>query len=85
MKHFTVALGPTAQALPMAHAIRPASSFPSLAPSLAGAAAIGLDPVLDALPIGVVVFPGSGVTDNLADKARKLGIPLFDFRKTGGA
>jgi hypothetical protein len=34
---------------------------------------------------GLVVFSGSGVTDNLADKARKLGIPLFDFRKTSGA
>ena len=33
--------------------------------------------------IGVVVFPGSGVTDNLADKARNLGIPLFDFGSTG--
>ncbi len=43
------------------------------------------DQLLDALPIGIVVFPGSGVTDNLADKARKLGIPLFDFRKVGGA
>lgn len=42
------------------------------------------DQLLDALPIGVVVFPGSGVTDNLADKARMLGIPLFDFRKGGG-
>jgi hypothetical protein len=31
-----------------------------------------------------VVFPGSGISDNLADKARKLGIPLFDFRKGGG-
>ena len=41
------------------------------------------DQLLEALPIGVVVFPGSGVTDNLADKARKLGIPLFDFRKIG--
>jgi hypothetical protein len=41
------------------------------------------DQLLEALPIGVVVFPGSGVTDNLADKARKLGIPLFDFRKAG--
>jgi hypothetical protein len=34
-------------------------------------------------------LPGSGITDNLADKARKLGIPLFDFRHTtamrGGA
>jgi len=40
------------------------------------------DQLLKALPIGVIVFPGSGVTDNLADKARKLSIPLFDFRKT---
>ena len=39
------------------------------------------DALLDVLPIGVVVFPGSGIVDNLADKARKLGIPLFDFRK----
>jgi len=31
-----------------------------------------------------VVFPGSGISDNLTDKARKLGIPLFDFRKGGG-
>jgi hypothetical protein len=43
------------------------------------------DQLLETLPIGVVVFPGSGVTDNLADKARRLGIPLFDFRKAGGA
>lgn len=38
------------------------------------------DALLDALPIGVIVFAGSGVTDNLADKARKMGIPLYDFR-----
>jgi len=42
------------------------------------------DQLLAVLPIGVVVFPGSGISDNLADKARKLGIPLFDFRKGGG-
>ena len=42
------------------------------------------DQLLNVLPIGVVVFPGSGISDNLADKARKLGIPLFDFRKGGG-
>ena len=35
------------------------------------------------LPIGLVVFPGSGITDNLADKARKLGIGLMDYRKRG--
>jgi hypothetical protein len=38
------------------------------------------DQLLDTLPLGLVVFPGSGVTDNLADKAKKLGIPLMDFR-----
>ena len=41
------------------------------------------DRMLDVLPIGLVVFPGSGITDNLADKARKLGIRLLDYRKRG--
>ncbi len=39
------------------------------------------DALLESLPIGLVVFPGSGVTDNLADKAKRLGIPLFDHRR----
>jgi YspA, cpYpsA-related SLOG family len=39
------------------------------------------DTILDALPIGVVLFPGSGILDNLADKARKLGIVAIDFCK----
>ena len=39
------------------------------------------DALLEALPIGLVVFPGSGVTDNVADKARRLGIPLLDHRR----
>lgn len=43
------------------------------------------DELLEAMPIGLIVFPGSGVTDNLADKARVRGIPLFDLRKVGGA
>ena len=43
------------------------------------------DQLLDVLPIGVVVFPGSGISDNLADKARRLGIPLLDYRKGDGA
>ena len=43
------------------------------------------DALLDILPIGVVLFPGTGIVDNFADKAKKLGIPLFDFRKGGGA
>jgi hypothetical protein len=37
------------------------------------------DHLLQTLPIGVVVFPGSGITDNLADKAKALGIPVWRF------
>lgn len=43
------------------------------------------DAMLDILPIGVIIFPGSGIQDNLADKAKKLGIKLFDCRKRGRA
>ena len=38
------------------------------------------DALLEVMPIGLILFPGSGITDNLADKAKKLGVPLFDFR-----
>jgi hypothetical protein len=37
------------------------------------------DQMLETLPIGVIVFPGSGISANLADKARKLGIPVWKF------
>ena len=40
------------------------------------------DQMLEVLPIGVLVFPGTGIQDNLADKAKKLGIPVWRF---GGA
>ena len=40
------------------------------------------DQLLQTMPIGVVVFPGSGITENLADKAKMLGIPVWRF---GGA
>ena len=40
------------------------------------------DAMLDTVPIGVMVFPGTGIQENLADKARKLGIPVWKF---GGA
>ncbi|MEM8758642.1 MAG: DUF2493 domain-containing protein, partial [Planctomycetota bacterium] len=43
------------------------------------------DQLLETVPVGLIVFPGSGIADNLADKARKLGIPLLDFRNRGGA
>ena len=34
------------------------------------------DELLNLLPKGVVAFPGSGITDNLVDKAKALGIPV---------
>ncbi|WP_026607580.1 DUF2493 domain-containing protein [Methylocapsa acidiphila] len=37
------------------------------------------DAMLDVLPIGVMVFPGTGIQENLADKARMLGIPVWRF------
>ena len=41
------------------------------------------DQMLDVLPIGVIVFPGTGIQENLADKARKLGIPVWKFGNGG--
>jgi hypothetical protein len=32
--------------------------------------------MLEAMPIGVIAFPGSGITDNLVDKARARRIPV---------
>jgi len=42
------------------------------------------DQMLSLMPIGVIIFPGTGIQDNLADKARKLGIPVYRFG-TGSA
>jgi len=41
------------------------------------------DQMLDVLPIGVMVFSGTGIQENLADKARKLGIPVWKFGNSG--
>jgi hypothetical protein len=41
------------------------------------------DQMLEVLPIGVIIFPGSGIQDNLADKAKKLGIPVWRFGEGG--
>ncbi|WP_020088096.1 DUF2493 domain-containing protein [Hyphomicrobium zavarzinii] len=43
------------------------------------------DDMLAVLPIGVLIFPGNGIQDNFADKAKKLGIPRIDLRKACGA
>ena len=37
------------------------------------------DAMLAVLPIGVLHLPGTGIQDNLADKAKKLGIPVWKF------
>ncbi len=41
------------------------------------------DAMLEVLPIGVLVTPGSGIQGNLADKARRLGIPVWRIGKEG--
>lgn len=38
------------------------------------------DRILDVVPVGRVAFPGSGITDNLVDKAHVLGVKVFDHR-----
>ncbi len=41
------------------------------------------DAMLETLPVGALVFPGTGIQENLGDKARKLGIPVMKI--DGGA
>src|SRR5215475_12961181 len=41
------------------------------------------DAMLTVLPIGVMAFPGTGIQGNLADKAKKLGIPVWKFGEGG--
>ena len=43
------------------------------------------DQMLEAMPVGVIAFPGSGISANLADKAKKLGIPVWRFDEAGAA
>ena len=38
------------------------------------------DDLLNMLPKGVIAFPGSGITGNLIDKARTLGIPVMQIK-----
>jgi hypothetical protein len=41
------------------------------------------DAMLAVLPIGILHFPGTGIQDNLADKARQLGIPVWKHGEGG--
>src|SRR5580704_469700 len=43
------------------------------------------DQILEALPAGLVAFPGSGISANLADKAKKLVIPVWHHSAEGAA
>ena len=36
------------------------------------------DDLLNLMPRGVIAFPGSGITGNLVDKAKQLGIPVLE-------
>lgn len=39
------------------------------------------DAMLDSLPVGVLVFPGNRIQENLAGKAEKLGIAVMKFER----
>ncbi|WP_433994222.1 hypothetical protein [Bradyrhizobium japonicum] len=39
--------------------------------------------MLTRMPIGVMVFPGTGIQDNLAYKAQLMGIPVWRFGDGG--
>ncbi|MDC9813786.1 hypothetical protein PYR71_28070 [Rhizobium sp. MC63] len=39
--------------------------------------------MLSVMPAGVVIFPGSGIAGNLADKARRLGISVWQAAGDG--
>ena len=39
------------------------------------------DSLLETMPAGLIVFPGSGITENLADKAKRLGIAVWRFEE----
>ena len=43
------------------------------------------DVMLETLPKGLIVFPGTGIQENLVDKARKLGIPVWRLCGAGEA
>ena len=41
------------------------------------------DKLLETVPVGMIACPGNGITENLVDKARKIGIPVM--RVTNGS
>ncbi len=43
------------------------------------------DQMLEALLIGIIAFPGSGISQNFVDKARKMGIAVWKFGNGEGS
>jgi len=43
------------------------------------------DTMLEDMPKGVIVFPGTGIQGNMHDKAKALGIKVWDFRNRDSA
>lgn len=41
--------------------------------------------MLEAMPIGLIIFPGNGYTENLADNAKRMGIPVTRPLRTPAA
>ena len=41
------------------------------------------DEMLSVMPAGVIIFPGSGITENLRDKARRFGIRVWELKGDG--
>jgi len=41
------------------------------------------DEMLSVMPAGVIIFPGSGITENLRDKARRFGITVWELAGGG--
>ena len=39
--------------------------------------------MLSVMPTGVIIFPGSGITENLRDKARRFGITVWELAGGG--
>jgi hypothetical protein len=42
-----------------------------------------IDAILEVLPIRVMLFPGTGIQKNPADRAKKVGIPVWKFGSRG--
>jgi hypothetical protein len=62
------------------HRMAPQIAFrPDRAKHAAAAPFTRNDAMIEAPPIAIMVFPGAGIWDGLADKAKKTGVPCAAF------